>query len=51
MKKLIIYNSLTHLLPMHPFSTPRKLQKTARFPDVFREERKGASGRALLLKK
>ena len=27
---------LTHSFPMHPFSTPWKHKKTARFPDVFR---------------
>ena len=27
---------LTHLFSMHPFSTPRKHQKTLRFFDVFR---------------
>ena len=32
----------THLLPMHPFSTPWNFQKTLRFSDVFRESRKGA---------
>ena len=29
-------SSLTHSFPMHPFSTPWKHQKTARFSDVFR---------------
>ena len=28
--------TLTHLLSMHPFPTPRKHQKTLRFSDVFR---------------
>ena len=27
---------LTHSFPMHPFSTPRKHQKTLRFSNVFR---------------
>ena len=27
---------LTHLFQMHPFSTPRKHQKTLLFSDVFR---------------
>ena len=27
--------NLTHLFPMHPFSTPWKHQKISRFPDVF----------------
>ena len=35
---------LTHSFPMHPFSTPWKRQKTLRFSDVFRGERKGALG-------
>ena len=35
---------LTHSLPMHPFSTPWKHQKTERFSDVFRGLRKGALG-------
>ena len=34
---------LTHLFPMHPFSTSWKHQKTWRFP-VFRGERKDALG-------
>ena len=34
---------LTHLFPMRPFSTRWK-QKTVRFSDVFREQRKGALG-------
>ena len=29
---------------MHPFSTPWKLQKTVRFPNVFRGQRRGALG-------
>ena len=29
--------TLTHLLPMHPFSTFSKHQKTLRFSDVFKE--------------
>ena len=29
---------------MHPFSTPWKHQKTVRFSDVFRGQRKGALG-------
>ena len=33
---------LTHLFPMHPFSTPWKHQKTLRFSDVFWGLRKGA---------
>ena len=28
--------TLTHLLPMHPFSTPWKRKETLRFSDVFR---------------
>ena len=35
---------LTHLFPMHPFSAPWKHQKTWRFSDVFKGERKGALG-------
>ena len=31
---------LTHSFPMHPFSTSWKHQKTLRFPDVFRGQRK-----------
>ena len=30
------YKALTHLFPMHAFSTPRKHQKTLGFPDVFK---------------
>ena len=37
-------NSLTHLFPMHPFSTAWKHQKTLRFSDVFRGQRKSALG-------
>ena len=33
---------LTHSFPVHPFSTPWKHQKTLRFSDVFRGQRKGA---------
>ena len=33
---------LTHLLPMHLFSTSRKHQKTVRFSNVFRGYREGA---------
>ena len=36
--------SMTHLLSMHPFSTPWKRQKNLRFSDVFRGQRKGALG-------
>ena len=35
---------LTHLFPMHPFSTSWKHQKNLRFSDVFRGKRKGALG-------
>ena len=35
---------LTHLCPMHPFSTLWKHQKTIRFSDVFRGYRKDALG-------
>ena len=35
---------LTHLFPMHPFSTRWKHQKTVRFSDVFRGQRRGALG-------
>ena len=35
---------LIHLFPTHPFSNPRKHQKTLRFSDVFRKYRKGALG-------
>ena len=37
-------SSLIHSFPMHPFSTPRKHQKTLRFFDVYRGLRKGALG-------
>ena len=40
---MILY-TLTHSFPMHPFSTPWKHQKTLRFSDVFRGQRKGALG-------
>ena len=33
---------LTHLFPMHPFSTPSKDEKNRRFSDDFRGRRKGA---------
>ena len=36
--------SLTHLFPMHLFSTPWKYQITVRFFYVFRRQRKGALG-------
>ena len=35
---------LTHLFPMHPFSTLWKHQKTLRFSDAFKGQRKGALG-------
>ena len=35
---------LTHLFPMHPFSTPWKHQETLRFSGVFRGQKKGALG-------
>ena len=35
---------LTRLLPMDPFSTPRKHQKALRFSDIFRGWR-GGGGR------
>ena len=38
------YPLLIHLFPMHPFSTPWKHQKIARFFDVFRGWRKGVLG-------
>ena len=41
---ILLKAPLTHLFPMHPFSTPWKHQKTVRFFDVFRRERKGALG-------
>ena len=36
--------ALTHSFPMHPFSTPWKHQKTLRFSDVFRGQKKCAFG-------
>ena len=36
--------TLTHLFPMHPFSTPWKYLKTIRCSDVFSGLRKGALG-------
>ena len=39
----VLWVLLTHLLPMHPFTRPRK-QKTIRFSDVFRGKRKDALG-------
>ena len=36
--------TLTPSFPMHPFSIPIKHQKTVRFSDVFRGERKCALG-------
>ena len=36
------YSSLTHLFPIHPFSTLWKHQKTLRFSDIFKRWRKGA---------
>ena len=42
--KYITMTTLTHSFPMHPFSTPWKHEKTVRFSDVFREQRKGALG-------
>ena len=35
-------SNLTHLLPMHTFSTPWKHQKTFRYSDVFKGLRKSA---------
>ena len=35
---------LTHLFPVHPFSTPWKHKKTLRFSDVFRGWREGTLG-------
>ena len=35
---------LTHLFPMHPFSTAWKHQKTLQFSHVFRGKRKGYIG-------
>ena len=40
--RLLITNYLTQFFPMHPSSTPWKHQKTLRFFDVFRGQRKGA---------
>ena len=37
-------SSLTHLFPMHPFSTPWKHQTIVWFSDVFRGLRKGCIG-------
>ena len=37
-------------MPMYPFSTPWKLEKTVRFSDVFRGKRKGALGTNTLIK-
>ena len=37
-------NRLTHSFLMHPFSTPWKHQKTLRFSDIFRGQKKGALG-------
>ena len=39
---------LTHLFPMHPFSTPWKHQKSIQF-SVFRGQRKGALGINVLI--
>ena len=44
---------LTRLLPMDPFSTPRKHQKALRFSDIFRGwrgggEEKGCTGNKLV---
>ena len=38
------FNLLTHSFPKHAFSTPLKHQKSLRFSDIFREQRKGALG-------
>ena len=35
---------LTHSFSVHPFSIPRKHQKTLRFSDIFGGKRKGALG-------
>ena len=32
---ILVVNALTHLFPMHPFSTPWKHQETLRFSDVY----------------
>ena len=39
-----LVTKLIHSFPMHPFSVPWKYQKTLRFSDVFRGQRKGALG-------
>ena len=44
MKVNLVQSILTHLLPMYFFSTPYKHQKTVKFSDVFRGQRKGALG-------
>ena len=36
LSQFTLRNILTHLLPMHPFSTLWKNKKTRRFFDVFR---------------
>ena len=41
---LKLWNYLTHLLSMHPFSTPWKHQKTVRFSAVFSVVEKGCIG-------
>ena len=33
---VIFVSLMTHLFPMHPFSTPWKYQKTRRFSDISR---------------
>ena len=38
------HSNLTHSVPMHTFSNPRKHQKTVRFSDVFRRQRKEELG-------
>ena len=40
---------LTHLFPIHPFSAPRKHQKTVRLSDVLRGLREGALGTNALI--
>ena len=40
---------LTHLFSIHPFSTPRKHQKTVRLSDVLRGLREGALGTNALI--
>ena len=43
--KLVVSSlQITHSYPMHPFSTPWKHQKTLRFSDNFRSQRKSALG-------